>query len=361
MNPENVNFTAPQGQITQSFVAPDMGSAGSRVKNENVQLMPAGPNPGIIYAIVDLGTQNVQFGANPPEEKRQLYVGIEFPQLKQFFYVGDTEPRSTVASDELNMFITAENSNLRHFIHSVIGRSLTNEESKTFNLFSLIGMKVGVDIEHKISKRTNQPYMKVKGYFTMNENFNIPQNFVRSLEPMAFAIDCDPAGNVIGNNFRTENFAKIFSFIKAKILTSKEAKKYAQNGGVFAKMPENTGSQQSASPTFQNTPQTPAQSTPVPPPVQNNIIQPPVQQPPVQQMAPPAQQPPQAPQVPQTPSADIPDGYQMADPNGAPIGSYLSSGWSVEQLIQHRVLVPKAGVIPPANNQPVSEENDVPF
>lgn len=335
MSTENVNFVAPQGQISQSFTAPDTGGGSSRVKNENVQLMPSGPNPGIIYAIVDLGTQTVQYGNSEPEQKRQLYVGIEFPQLKQFFYVGDTEARSTVVSDELNMFITAENSNIRHFIHAVEGRNLTNDEAKTFNLFSLIGKKVVVDIEHKISKRTNQPYMNVRGYSTLNNNFNIPQDFGLTLDPMAFAIDCDATGNVIGNNFRTENFAKLYNFIKTKVLASKEAKDYAQRGGQFAKMPESSENQQSSSPTFQNAQQSQAQtqSAPVSQAVQGNMNQP------------------------QATNAGIPMGYQMKDPNGAPISSYIQSGWSIDQLIQHGVLVktpqvPQAPAVPQAPQVP---------
>lgn len=337
MSTENVNFVAPQGQINQSFTAPDTGGGSSRVKNENVQLMPSGPNPGIIYAIVDLGTQTVQYGNSEPEMKRQLYVGIEFPQLKQFFYVGDTEARSTVVSDELNMFITAENSNMRHFIHAVEGRNLTNDEARTFNLFSLIGKKVVVDIEHKISKRTNQPYMNVRGYSTLNNNFNIPQDFNLTLDPMAFAIDCDATGNVIGNNFKTENFAKLYNFIKNKVLASKEAKDYAQRGGQFAKMPESSDNQQSSSPTFQNAQQAQTQSAQVPQAVQNNMSQP------------------QATSLP--PNAGIPMGYEMKDPNGAPIASYIQSGWSIDQLIQHGVLIktpqaPQAPAVPQAPQAP---------
>ena len=67
MENQNPNFVAPMGEINLNagnFTAPS--NFTDRPRNPNIQLLPAGNNLGVVYGIVDLGTQSVSFNNSAP-------------------------------------------------------------------------------------------------------------------------------------------------------------------------------------------------------------------------------------------------------------------------------------------------------
>jgi hypothetical protein len=95
-------------------------------KREDIQILDVGPNPGILYQMVDLGTH---YNQTFDKRSRLLKLVFEFPLLKQLFKVDDTVPRPTVVSQEYT-FMLGENSNLKKVIDGAEGRVLAPHEYK---------------------------------------------------------------------------------------------------------------------------------------------------------------------------------------------------------------------------------------
>lgn len=253
MSQQENNTTAPQGSISMAITAP---SFAGKTKRENVQMFADGPQPAVIYAVVGLGSHMKSFKGEEPKEKDQIFIGLEFPQLKQLFYEEDTEPRSTTMSID-STFNMGERSKLRLVAEAVIGRKFRdNNEANNFDISKLIGAKILVGVATKVSQKTGKPYNYVGSLMAIGD-YPIPPNFNPELEYQLFAID--PAGN----NFRTMNYANLPYWLKKTILESKEAKAYAAKGGLFAKKTETTNTGQAAQQNA-NAIATPTQSAPPP-------------------------------------------------------------------------------------------------
>ena len=377
---ESNQFTAPQGTISMAVTAP---SFSGKTKRSDIQLLPNGPHPAIIYAVVGTGTTMEAFGNEQPKPKNKVWIGLEFPQLKQFFYEEDTEQRSTVMSID-STFNMGDRSKLRAIAEVVIGRQFKdNTEADNFDVGQLIGAKVLVQVVTKTSKKTGNPYNAIGSIGALG-GFPLPANFNPELEYHLFAID--PAGN----NFKTINFANLPVWIKKTIFESNEAKAYVAKGGLFAKKNEdtNTGSPQQPQGQQQTSQQQPQGQQQV---QQQAAPQAPVQQapaqttkkfvmidtqftleqwkaahwteeslvaggkarweevtlPPVAPQAPSAPQEPHAPQVPTAPQQAEPQQQQMSFPQGQPQ--------------QQQQAQPQAQQPTPAENWLDEDEDDLPF
>lgn len=229
-NQQQNNYVAPQGQMSMAMTAPS--DFQGKTKRTDIQLFPDGPQPGKIYAVVGLGTHSESFNNEAPKDRNKIFIGIEFPQLKQLFYEEDTEPRSTVMSVE-SVFSMGDRSKLRALAEAVIGRKFgSDEEARSFDVQQLVGATILVNVVTAVSKKSGKPYNKVGTVMSLG-NYPLPPNFNPELPYQLFAID------PIGNNFKTVNYANLPFFLKKTILESNEAKDYIAKGGLFAKNPEN--------------------------------------------------------------------------------------------------------------------------
>lgn len=223
-------------------------------RRDDIKLLPAQLNVGIIYAVVEYGTHMKAFANQTPSEQNQVYIGFEHPQMKQLFYMNDTVPRSSTSRLETTLSV-ADKANLRKLIHTVEGVQMDYNQAKQYNLQKLLGKILQINITHKQSKKTpGKFYEKVDGFFPLG-NTPIPVPFEPELETLYFFIDRDANGNVIGNNFLTTNFAKLPSYMRNIIMNSKEGKEYAARGGKFAEQMQSTQNQnRSAAPPAGNDP-----------------------------------------------------------------------------------------------------------
>lgn len=238
---QNQHSSPVGSELSGSFSAPSSG--GNKTKRNDIQNLPAGLNPGIIFALVDIGTQTVNYGKGM-ETKRQVYIGIEHPQLKQFYYYEDTERRSHMTSKE-STFSLAPKAFLRKVVEAVVGRKMSDQEADSYDLRNLLGCRVGVITQPSGS------YDNIDGVMAYNQA--LPADFTPENDYWFFYIDKDPSGAVIGNNFRTQAFANLPGFIKKKIKASQEAQAYASKGGTFAEnnsqnQPQQQGNYQNQQP-----------------------------------------------------------------------------------------------------------------
>lgn len=230
------NYVAPTGEITGGFMAP--ASSNHREKRTDIANLPPGVNLSVIYAMVDLGTHPESFNGAAPTLKRKMFIGFEFPQLKQLFYVDDTEPRSTVVSKEPTLTL-GDRSFLKKVINAIYARELTYQEATQIDLSKLLRAKIAVNIIHKTSHNNGQTRIYNNIDSVMNAgNMAVPPNFNPEMNSLYFFIDKAPDGSVIGKNFMTKNFADLPKFLKDKIIASEEGKAYINRGGKFAENPK---------------------------------------------------------------------------------------------------------------------------
>jgi len=143
MNADSSNSAQTPGA---NFMVP----SSTKKKLDSVKLLEQGPNPAILYSIVDLGTH---FNKNFNKSSRLIKLIFEFPLLKQLFNEGDTEYKPTVVSQEYT-FMLGETSNLKKLIDGMEGRTLQpNEYRNGWNLGQYLGRVFVVHIVNKPSKK----------------------------------------------------------------------------------------------------------------------------------------------------------------------------------------------------------------
>ena len=237
MNQQQGSQSATQSGLSG---APNLPQGGGLTPNPNKRLLQAGANVGRIIELCDIGTQTQTFGGKT-ELKRKFRVGLEFPQLKQRYYMEDEHDRSCICSKEVSYSI-ADNSFLKKLIDVCEGQTLSvdNALALSADMSKYLGRLIVVEIGHKQSKNGNW-YEKVLGMpMAFDETrFILPQPWNPERDLHWFFIDQDNNGNVIGNNFRSQAYANLPKYIKNDLDKSEEAKVYQQAGGTFAENQQN--------------------------------------------------------------------------------------------------------------------------
>jgi hypothetical protein len=237
------------------FIIPNSSS-----KRNDVQILEAGPNPGVLYSIVDEGTHYNKYFEKSSRTVRMIF---EFPLLKQLFNEGDTEERPTVVSQEYT-FVLGENSNLKKFIDGAEGRILQPAEYRNgWNIGQYLGRTFMVDIVNKPNKKDPTIiYNNIGSVKALTDTLQAKYNFdwaavTRTNPLVSFMIDLE------GKCFNSEEFTKLPNYLQKKVKDSDEALMYINNGGVFAdKANFNNGNGQAVPPPVQRKPSAPLTDTP---------------------------------------------------------------------------------------------------
>lgn len=225
MNTDSSNSAQTPGA---NFMVPN----SAKQKLDTVKLLEQGPNPAILYSIVDLGTH---FNKNFNKSSRLIKLIFEFPLLKQLFNEGDTVARPTVVSQEYT-FMLGESSNLKKLIDGMEGRVLQpNEYRNGWNLGQYLGRVFIVHIVNKPNKKDPSIiYNNVGSVQGLTDNlrkvYAFPWEEVTRTNPLV-TFFIDPKGEC----FKTETFANLPKYYRETIMKSDEATAYASAGGVFAK------------------------------------------------------------------------------------------------------------------------------
>lgn len=244
------------------------GQVSSR--RDDVKLLEQGPNVGILYSMIDLGTH---YNEHFKKSSRLLRLTFEFPLLMQLFKVDDTEKRPTVVSVE-HTFQMAERSNLKKFVDGALGRILQPHEYKDgYKIGQFLGKTMIVNIGHQPGKKDpTKVYERIQTVQGLSEHVRNSYAFDWSLvqrhnDLQGFLID--PQGLC----FQSDAFAKLPGFLRDKIIASDEAKAYALNGGTFIAKAEYQGNQNTTPQAPQGAP-APAQRVAVAPtaPQELNLV-----------------------------------------------------------------------------------------
>ena len=186
--------------------------------NYSNKIAPVGMHLARIYQIIDLGTteQTGQFGG----KKRKVQILLELPLETAIF---DTEkgeqPYYVRGMYTLSMH---EKSTLRKDVQSMLGKTMTDNEAKLFNIFTLLGQECMVNVIHR-------------------QNGDKTYANVQTITPLPKGMVCPPAINP-PLVFSTQQpdmdaFRKLPEFVQDKIKLSDEFIAY-MNAEMSAKYPK---------------------------------------------------------------------------------------------------------------------------
>lgn len=214
------------------MTAPASTGGSSKPKNPNIQLVPMGMQPAIIYSVVNVGTHAGEFQGKP-NKSNKIKIGFEFPTHRQQFYLDDTELRPSVMTMDFTYSMsksrkTMKKSKLLEFVEGLFG-PIQEANYLTFDVSSVLDMKVFATIQH-YTKQDGKIGAKIVNVSPFNPGLINPDTIQRT-NPLA--------RYHIGMGFQCKEFASLYYFLRQEIKDSEEGKSYAAQGGKFAKLDEN--------------------------------------------------------------------------------------------------------------------------
>ena len=207
-------------------------SYSSKEKNANLQLVPQGPQPGIIYGIVNIGTQDGEYQGKATVSNK-LKLIVEFPFHKQLYYKEDTVPTPSTLIIDCAFSVskakkTGKKTKLLEIIESIFG-PLQESQYLSFDFTQLLGLNVFANVVH-YTKLDGNIGAKIASFGPFNPQFVDPSQMIRTNDTMLYAIQM---------GFDNLNFASLPFYLRNAIKESREGKEYASKGGRFTKLDEN--------------------------------------------------------------------------------------------------------------------------
>ena len=146
---------------TPTLTAP-VGGGGNR------QICPEGMHIARCYQIIDLGT--TEQGGNFPGKKRKVQFLFETPlETAVFNEEYGEQPYYVRAMYTLSMH---EKAILRRDVMSWIGRSMTDKEAQSFNIFNLLGKPCMVNVVH--ATKGENTYANIKAITPLPKGMSCP-------------------------------------------------------------------------------------------------------------------------------------------------------------------------------------------
>lgn len=206
-------------------------SFSSKEKNVNLQLVPQGPQPAIIYGIVNIGTQDGEYQGKPTVSDK-LKLIVEFPFHKQLYYKEDTVPTPSSLIIDCAFSVskakkTGKKTKLLEIIESLFG-PLQESQYLSFDFTQLLGMNVFANIVH-YTKLDGNIGAKIASFGPFNPQFVDPSQMIRTNDTMLYSIQM---------GYDNMNFASLPYYLRNSIKESREGKEYASKGGRFTKLSE---------------------------------------------------------------------------------------------------------------------------
>jgi hypothetical protein len=131
-------------------------------------LVPAGTHLGVLYSIIDLGTQITEYNGEK-KPKRRIRLTWELPKKRAEF---DGKSKPLVVSKEMgfSMFSVAA---LRKVTEAIIGKSLSDQEANDFDVAKLAGCGCLVSIAYAKGKDGNT-YAGISGIAPLMDGMESP-------------------------------------------------------------------------------------------------------------------------------------------------------------------------------------------
>lgn len=114
------------------------------------ELIPQGSHIARCIGLVHIGTYASTDQSGKPDQKNEIRLTFEFPDVLGTNKEGDKLPLILSQGYRLSM---GPKANLRKIVEGMIGTSLDDEEAYAFDTERLVGMPCAVVVKHKTSKK----------------------------------------------------------------------------------------------------------------------------------------------------------------------------------------------------------------
>jgi hypothetical protein len=114
----------------------------------------AGTHRAVLYGVVDLGHQHSKDFSGNPEIQHQVLLMFELPDER----LDDGRPRAMSRQVKLSVH---EKATLRHAIHALLGKSITDEQAMKVQLADLIGKNCLLSVVQKPGKDGRTMYANI--------------------------------------------------------------------------------------------------------------------------------------------------------------------------------------------------------
>jgi hypothetical protein len=180
--------------------------------NATKKTAPQGAHIGRCYQIIDLGTtEDKKFGGR----KRKVQFLFELPlELEVFDETKGAQPYYVRTSMTLSM---SEKANLRKFIESWIGKSMTDREASNFEIMDLLGLPALLNITHRVTETGT--YANILGISPLPKGMTCPAQINPSMSYDTTAHNQDV-------------FSKLPEFVRVQIMESDEYRSNLVNSAI---------------------------------------------------------------------------------------------------------------------------------
>lgn len=172
------------------------------------ELIPAGNYIARCYKMLHIGT-NLETIDGKTQLMNKVRIGWELPTETKVF--DEAKGEQPLVIDQEYTLSMNEKSNLRKMLASWRGKDFSEEQAKSFDITTLIGIPCMLNIIHKPAKTGDKVYQNIG-----------------SVSPMPKGVPCPDQVNknqiLQYDNFDTKLFDSLPDFIKNKVLTSVEYK-----------------------------------------------------------------------------------------------------------------------------------------
>ena len=145
----------------------------------NFAPVPTGPQPAILYSLIDLGTQAVNIPGKAPSQKRK--IAMRFELHGEDTKLDDGRPMSIGKQFTLT---SSQKGNLRPFMEGWRGKSFTDDEFEAFDLQNMLGKAAILTIVEDGEYRVINGISRLLAGMKAPEMFN--KQIYLSLEPGEF-------------------------------------------------------------------------------------------------------------------------------------------------------------------------------
>lgn len=203
----------------------------TKEKNENLQLVPQGMHPAIIYGVINVGTQDGEYQGRATASNK-LKLVIEIPGHRQLYWKDDTVPSPSAMIMDFNYSVSknkksGKKSKLLLLIESLFG-PLQESQYLSFDISQLAGLKIFANVVHYY-KQNGELGAKVDTIAQFNPAYVNPDTIVLTNEIQIYSVQM---------GFENMSFAKLPFFYRSLIKESHEGKAHIAAGGRFMKLDE---------------------------------------------------------------------------------------------------------------------------
>lgn len=201
----------------------------TKEKNPNLQLVPQGMHPAIIYGVINVGTQDGEYQGRATASNK-LKLVIEIPGHRQLYWKEDTVPTPSAMIMDFNYSVSknkksGKKSKLLLLIESLFG-PLQESQYLSFDISQLANLKIFVNVVHYY-KQNGDLGAKIDSIAQLNPAMVNPDSLILTNEIQIYSVQM---------GYENLSFAKLPFFYRSLIKESHEGKAHIAAGGRFMKL-----------------------------------------------------------------------------------------------------------------------------